>query len=123
MNTNKKGNIGLGSAIAHFTSKGLIVSLPLNDSQDYDLIVDMGGTLNKVQVKYTSQKAPSGSYILAMRSTSGTSRVAYKTLNETNIDLVFVYTDQYQLLIPIKKLTNKNQTTLTKELVQEFRVI
>lgn len=58
-----------------------------------------------------------------MRSTSGTSRVAYKTLNETNIDLVFVYTDQYQLLIPIKKLTNKNQTTLTKELVQEFRVM
>lgn len=120
MNSNIKGNIGLGSAISYFTSKGYIVSIPLNDSQDYDLIVDIDGILNRVQVKYTGHKAPSGNYILAMRSMSGTSRTAYKTLNETDIDLVFVYTEEYTLLIPISRLPNKNTTTLTKELILEF---
>ena len=36
--TNKeKGNSGLGMAIAYFTTSGYIVSIPLNDTQDYDL--------------------------------------------------------------------------------------
>lgn len=36
--TNKeKGNSGLGMAIAYFTTNGFVVSIPLNDTQDYDL--------------------------------------------------------------------------------------
>ena len=39
--TNKeKGNSGLGMAIAYYSCNGYIVSVPLNDTQDYDLIVD-----------------------------------------------------------------------------------
>ena len=35
--TNKeKGNTGLGVAIAYYSSNGYIVSIPLNDTQDYD---------------------------------------------------------------------------------------
>ena len=49
-NTKQQGNVGLGVAIGHFTLNGYIVSVPLNDSQDYDLIVDCR-TLYKVQVK------------------------------------------------------------------------
>ena len=38
--TNKeKGNTGLGVAIAYYSSNGYIVSIPLNDTQVYDLIV------------------------------------------------------------------------------------
>ena len=34
--TNKqKGNTGLGIAIAYYTSNGYIVSIPLNDPQEY----------------------------------------------------------------------------------------
>ena len=51
--TNKeKGNYGLGIAIAYFTSHGYIVSIPLNDTQDYDLIVDKNNCIQKVQVKW-----------------------------------------------------------------------
>lgn len=40
-NTNKeKGNAALGLAIAYFSSNGYTVSIPLNDTQDYDLIVE-----------------------------------------------------------------------------------
>lgn len=39
--TNKeKGNSSLGIAIAYFSTNGYTVSIPLNDTQDYDLIVE-----------------------------------------------------------------------------------
>lgn len=42
-NDNKnKGRAGLSLAIAYFGCNGYTVSLPLNDTQDYDLIVDDG---------------------------------------------------------------------------------
>lgn len=52
-NTKQQGNIGLGSAIQYFTQNLYLVSLPLNDSQDYDLIVeDRDGTLKKFKLKH-----------------------------------------------------------------------
>jgi hypothetical protein len=45
MNTKDIGNIGLGEAIAYFTGAMMTVSVPLNDSQPYDLIVDDGKSL------------------------------------------------------------------------------
>ena len=51
-NTNKqKENCGLGMAIAYFSTNGYTVSIPLNDTQDYDLIVEKNGILQRVQVK------------------------------------------------------------------------
>ena len=55
--TNKQiGNTSLGIAIAYFSSHGYVVSLPLNDTQDYDLVVDDGSSLLKIQVKGTSYR-------------------------------------------------------------------
>lgn len=55
--TNKqKGNFGLGVAIAYFTAKEYTVSIPLNDTQDYDLFVEKNGKLETIQVKATSCK-------------------------------------------------------------------
>ena len=45
------GNAALSMAIAYFGSNGYIVSIPLNDTQDYDLIVDKNGCVQRVQVK------------------------------------------------------------------------
>ena len=47
-NTNDQGNVGLGKCISYLTSKAYTVSLPLNDSQSYDLIYDDGIKLYKV---------------------------------------------------------------------------
>ena len=33
MNTNAKGNIAIGQAIAYFTTEGYTISIPLNDCQ------------------------------------------------------------------------------------------
>lgn len=40
-----QGNIGLGKAIEYFTSHGITVAIPLNDTQKYDLIADFNGGL------------------------------------------------------------------------------
>ena len=55
-NFKQQGNIGMAYAIAYYTKLGYVVSIPLTDSQDYDLIIDTGIKLLKVQVKTTDFK-------------------------------------------------------------------
>lgn len=43
-------------AIAYFTSNDYTVSIPLNDTQDYDLIIEKNNVLKTVQVKATGCK-------------------------------------------------------------------
>lgn len=42
----EKGNSGLGMEIAYFSSNGYVVSIPLNDTQDYDLVIEKEDTIN-----------------------------------------------------------------------------
>jgi len=54
--TQRKGDIGVSQAIATFTKLGFDVSIPLTESAHYDLIIDTGSNLKRVQVRYTSKK-------------------------------------------------------------------
>jgi len=56
------GNVGLGYAIAWYASKGHSVSIPLTDTQDYDIIVEINGSLQKIQVKTTRNKPKKSKY-------------------------------------------------------------
>mgnify|MGYP003209652898 CR=1 FL=1 len=52
LNTRKEiGNAALSTAIAYFGSNGYIVSIPLNDTQDYDLVVDNGDRGRRTHIK------------------------------------------------------------------------
>lgn len=111
-NSNKeKGNTGLGIAIAYYSANGYTVSIPLNDTQDYDFIVDKDNILKKIQVKATSCKTKYNKYQVALKSCGGTKGETYKTVVDTNIDEVFIVTDSLGLFkIPIEVI--KNKTTL-----------
>ena len=115
--TNKEiGNSSLGVAIAYFSSQGYIVSIPLNDTQDYDLIVDRHDKLYKVQVKGTKFKTKYGIYQVALKSAGGTSGKVYKTIKDTNVDLIFIVTEyEGSYLIPKEKVKNKYTLNLGKE--------
>ena len=107
----QKGNAGLGIAVAYYSSNGYTVSIPLNDTQDYDLIVDKNNFLKKVQVKATSCKTKYNRYQVALKSCGGTKGETYKTIIDTKIDEVFVVTDTMEMfIIPIEEI--KNKTTL-----------
>ena len=112
--TNKqRGNCGLGIAIGYFSTHGYIVSIPLNDTQDYDLLVDKDNKIKSVQVKYTSCKTKYGNYQVALKSCGGTKGTTYKTVIETSVDYLFITTDQLDMyLIPIEDVTNKSTLNL-----------
>lgn len=103
-------------AIAYFGSHGYIVSLPLNDTQDYDLIVDKDGKMQKVQCKATDELQKNGTYTLALASCGGTKGTRYKTVVETDVDLIFALRgDGLMYVIPIEGLQNVSSVALTTE--------
>ena len=114
--TNKEiGNASLGTAIGYFTNIGCTVSIPLNDTQDYDLLVDFDGDIKKVQVKGTSFKTNYGIYQVSLKSSGGTKGKIYKTIKDTNVDLVFIATvngDMY--LIPKQEIKNSSTLNLSE---------
>lgn len=100
-NSKKQGDVGLGNAISYFTSKGLTVCVPLTDSQDYDLVVDIDG-LQRIQVKTTTQKSRYGIYKVDLRVKGGNkSRNYNKSFDFTQVDFVFILTAEgIRYLIP-----------------------
>ena len=52
--TQRKGDTAVAQAVATFTRIGYDAFLPLTESAPYDLIVDTGKLLKRVQIKYTS---------------------------------------------------------------------
>lgn len=110
--TNKeKGNTGLGIAIAYYTANGYVVSIPLNDTQDYDLIVEKDNKLKRIQVKATSCKTKYSIYQVALKSCGGTLGKTYKTLIDTNIEDIFIFTDELDMYIIPKEMI-RNKTTI-----------
>ena len=112
--TNKeKGNTSLGMAIAYYTSNGYTVSIPLNDTQDYDLIVDKNNILKRVQVKSTSCLDKNGRYQVALKSCGGTKGDVYKTVKDTKIEELFIFLENKDIyIIPIKEIKNKSTLTI-----------
>lgn len=90
-NLKSQGNVGEAKAILHYTERGFIVSKPLFENSPYDLIVDDGETVRRVQVKTSEYKLPSGRYEVNLRvfggNRSGTGKV--KKLSSDQVDLVF----------------------------------
>ncbi|RWZ87176.1 MAG: hypothetical protein EO766_11595 [Hydrotalea sp. AMD] len=55
----KQGNLGVARAIYEYTKMGYTVLVPLSDSDKYDLVIDDGVMLKRVQVKTSRCKAKS----------------------------------------------------------------
>lgn len=120
-NSNEQGNMGLTDAIRYFAWNRYTISTPLNDSQEYDLLVerkDVG--VKKVQVKTTSYKRYDDVYVVAMRTKA---RNYVKTANTLDYDLLYVLCDNCDTyLIPKKDIKNlKNCLTLGKR-YQKYKI-
>jgi hypothetical protein len=115
-NSKKRGDAGLGIAIAWFTAQGYVVSIPLTDSQDYDLVVENGDKLFRVQVTTCSQKQQSGNYKVELRTVSyGGKDYNIKHFDSKSVDYLFVVTDNGEkFLIPTSTFANVHSLTLTR---------
>lgn len=84
--TQKKGDIAVAKAISTFTMLGLDVSVPLTESAAYDLLVDDGTSIYRVQVRYSS-----GTEVELRRIHSNSKGYVIKKTKEKIYDWLFVY--------------------------------
>lgn len=123
-NSNKQGDVGMCYAMAYFAKQGYTISIPITDSQDYDLIVDDGIKLYKVQVKTTKQLAPSNYYIVYLRTCGGNrSGQTIKHFNDNNSDYLFVLTEKHEAFLIPKNEINVNTALTLNEDVEKYKVI
>ena len=118
-----QGNIGFGKAIEYFTSQGIPVSIPLNDTQKYDLIADFNGGLQRISIK-TSRYTQNGlSFEVALKNSGGSSgKSVIRNFDNTSCDYVFIYTaDESLYLIPSKEITASNSIKVGNKYT-EFKV-
>ena len=113
MTTTEKGNVALTQAIAYFGIHNYTISIPLNDSQWYDLIVEKDNIFQSVQVKYTGEQNDNGLYICPLRTISGTTRKKIYSIKDTAVDLLFCYCQNgLKFLIPVKEIKTSNTILL-----------
>jgi hypothetical protein len=115
-----QGNIGLGKAIEYFTSHQIPVSLPLNDTQKYDLVADIDGSLKKIQIKTTRNKHSASGYEVMLRNCGGASgKCTIRHFNSHESDFLFVYTaDEKIYLIPTDAIHSISSITVGKKYSQ-----
>ena len=100
MDRKQIGRIGLVKAIEYFTIQGYTVSIPMNDTQWYDLIVEKNGRFYTVQCKATATEDGT----IDLRGTGGTRGTVYDHTLEHNIDFLFcVDKDLNCFNIPVKE--------------------
>ena len=120
----KQGNIGLGQAIAYYTSKGVSVMIPLNDTQKYDLVVDIDNKLYRVSVKTTRYKAKSGNFEVQLKNCGGGSNGSViRKFDNTTCDILFIYTidgDTYE--IPSENIKATSSIILNPNIYGKYKV-
>ena len=114
-NKKDKGRCGLSLAIAYFGSNGYIVSIPLNDTQPYDLIVDKDDVLSRVSVKFTGYKYDDN-YVVDLRSCGGANgSKVYSNFIYSSASYLFVVTEESKLyLIPKEAVHTTTRITLNE---------
>lgn len=113
----RQGNIGLGMAIAYYTSKCVPVMIPLNDTQRYDLVVDLDGELKRVSVKTTQGLNKSSKYfIVQLKNCGGSSgKSKIRNFSKEDCDILFVLTkSQIMYEIPSSVIDVHTSITLTE---------
>ena len=109
MMTNKDiGRVGLSMAINYFTIKGYTVSLPLNDTQWYDMVVEKDKHFYTVQCKATMTEEDT----IPLRSCGGTKGTVYdNVIDHPELDYLFCVNKELNTwLIPVADIINSGNT-------------
>ena len=99
--------------------------LPIGDKRDYDFIIEKGGELEKVQVKYAGLYAKSKVCKVGLRITGGNQSYTYaKAYKRDAFDILFVYTAKGErYVIPWNKLTARNELSIETKKYRIYRFL
>lgn len=116
MNTRKQGDIGLSEAIAYYTKLGYVVSVPLTEATKYDLLIDDGDSIKRVQCKTSSYTQTEGRSFQVNLATSGGNQSwtgIISTIDKDLCDLVFIWcSDDSIWEIPSEEVHGKSSVTV-----------
>ncbi len=104
--TTERGSVGEARAIYEFVKRGWVVSTPINDKAKYDLILDNGLGLHRVQVKTTCNISTSGGFEVKLSTTyANRSQCVIKHRGGNDYDMLFILAgDGSTWLIPCEDL-------------------
>jgi len=108
--TQRKGDIAVSQAIARFTKIGYDVALPLTESAAYDLIVDTGKELVRVQVRYSSVRE-----VALRRIHSNSKGYVVRKSKENSYDWLYIFKNNGEEYLIKKCLVNRNSIVPTSE--------
>jgi hypothetical protein len=102
----KQGDIGEARAILEYTKLGYQVSRTLFDSAKYDLIIDDGKKLQRVQVRTSTQRDNKGRYRVGLVTSGGnTKKNIRRPREDDDYDILFALTsDDRSWSIPANQL-------------------
>ena len=124
INSKKQGVVGMCYAIAYYSKLGWTVSIPITDSQDYDLLVEnTDNNILKVQVKTSRYLTEGGTYQVSLKTCGGNkSGQTIKKMDKNYIDLVFVLVDDGSCYsIPTERIESSGSMNLGDK-YSEFKV-
>ena len=114
--TQKKGNLGLVKAITDLTEKDIAVSLPISESERYDLIAEKNNICKTVQVRYTGLH--NGRIEIKLKSV-WTNSEGYQVRNrqQNDFDILAIYCPDTQknYYLDASQFKNGNSITLRVE--------
>jgi hypothetical protein len=91
--TSLKGELALMKVIFRAFEKRITVSRPVGDFDRYDLIIDEGGKLSRVQVKYADGK-PASNGSVRVKTQTNHRRGGQRKYSPLEVDCVMVYLPQ-----------------------------
>ena len=102
INRKQLGRLGLSMTINYFTINGYTISIPMNDTQWYDLVIEKDGKFYTVQCKATATQDKT----IDFRSTGGTKGIEYDNLlNHSELNYLFCVDDELNMWnIPTKDI-------------------
>ena len=92
MNTKHKGDLAEQAVIFKALSQGWEVLIPVGDRLSYDIVIDTGGKLLKLQVKHAWFGKKSKNYVVDTRRTKTNRRIMRRALyTADDFDFAVVY--------------------------------
>lgn len=115
MEKHKQGTVSELIASAYFIQNGYVLSKPINDFGEYDLIID-NGKLSRVQVKTAYWDNSKKRYLVSLVTSHirGKGRKPNKKYLENSFDLLCAVQKETNsiYLIPIKQILGRRSITL-----------
>ena len=121
----QQGDLGEADAIAVLTRLGGEVSVPLFSSPDYDLVVDFGDGLQRVQVKTSAFEKRPGVFGVVVCTSGGNQSWSglVRTFDRSRCDLLYVLVaSERRWLIPASAVDARRQVTLGAQKYSEYEI-